>query len=198
MVLIWGALAVAVIVPVSIAANSPLLAWRSPVYIAAGLAGVVAMTLVLFQPLLVGGYLPGLPRPRGRRLHRWVGAALVTAVALHVAGLWLTSPPDVIDALLFVSPTPFSAWGVIAMWAVFTSALLAILRRQRRIRPRRWRLAHTTLAMVIVLGSVTHALLIKGTMGTVSKTVLCLLVLAATAKVMLDLRVWALWSRRRA
>ncbi len=197
-VLIWGALSAAILVPIAIAATNPLLAWRDPVYIGAGLAGVAAMALILSQPLLVGGYLPGLPPLRGRRVHRWIGATLVVAVIAHVAGLWLTSPPDVIDALLFTSPTPFSVWGVIAMWAVFASALLAILLRQRRIRPRRWRLAHTTLAMVIALGSVIHALLIEGTMGTVSKTVLCLLVLAATAKVMLDLRVWALWSRRRA
>lgn len=197
-VLIWGALSVAIVVPLAVAATSPLLAWRDPVYIGAGFAGVAAMALVLLQPLLVGGYLPGLPPLRGRRVHRWIGGTLVVAVTAHVAGLWLTSPPDVIDALLFTSPTPFSAWGVIAMWAVFASALLAILRRQRRIRPRRWRLAHTTLAMVIALGSVIHALLIEGTMGTVSKTALCLLVLAATAKVMFDLRVWALWSRRRA
>lgn len=197
-VLIWGALSAAILVPIAIAATSPLLAWRDPVYIGAGLAGIAAMALILLQPLLAGGYLPGLLPLRGRRVHRWIGGTLVVAVIAHVAGLWLTSPPDVIDALLFTSPTPFSVWGVIAMWAVFASALLAILRRQRRIRPRRWRLAHTTLAMVIALGSVIHALLIEGTMGTVSKTVLCLLVLAATAKVMLDLRVWALWSRRRA
>jgi predicted ferric reductase len=196
-ILIWGALAVAVIVPVAIAANSPLLAWRSPVYIAAGLAGVAAMMLVLFQPLLVGGYLPGLPRSRGRRLHRWVGAALVTAVALHVAGLWLTSPPDVIDALLFVSPTPFTAWGVIAMWAVFAAASLAALRRRLRLRPRVWRLGHTALVMVVVLSSVVHALLIEGTMGTVSKVVLCALILAVTVKAPLDLRTWALLTRSR-
>lgn len=44
---------------------------------------------------------------------------------LHVVGLWVTSPPDVIDALLFWSPTPFSFCGVVAMWAVFASALMA-------------------------------------------------------------------------
>ena len=83
------------------------------------------MALLLVQPLLVAGYLPGLPRSRGRRMHRWVGGGLIAAVVIHVAALWLTSPPDVIDALLFVSPTPFSAWGVIAMWAVFAAAALA-------------------------------------------------------------------------
>ena len=33
---------------------SPLLAWREPVYIVAGLAGVLAFALLLMQPLLIG------------------------------------------------------------------------------------------------------------------------------------------------
>lgn len=186
--LIWAALLAAVIVPIAAAAASPLLQWRDPLYIAAGFAGVVALALMLVQPLLMGGYLPGLPALRGRRAHRWIGGMLVAAVVIHVGGLWITSPPDVIDALLFTSPTPFSAWGVIAMWAIFAVALLAALRR--RLRPRTWRIAHTLLAVVIVVGTVVHAILIEGTMEMVSKAALCALVLAATIKVMADLRVW--------
>ena len=197
-ILIWTALAAAVVVPVAAAAASPLLAWRQPVYIAAGFAGVIAMSLLLVQPLLAGGYLPGLPGQRGRRLHRMVGGALVAAVVIHVAALWITSPPDVVDALLFRSPTPFSAWGVIAMWAVFAAALLAALRRRLRLRPQTWRFAHTALAAVVVVGSIVHALLIEGTMETVSKAVLCGMVLLATVKVLADLRVWAIRTRRRA
>ena len=190
-ILIWGALAAAMIVPLAAAATSPLLAWRDTVYIAAGFAGVIALALMLVQPVLVGGYLPGVPALRGRRFHRWIGAALVLAVVIHVAGLWITSPPDVIDALLFVSPTPFSVWGVSAMWAIFAVAVLAGFRRRWRLRPRTWRLAHTSLAIVIVIGTVVHAVLIEGTMETLSKAALCLLVLLLTLKVMADLRVWA-------
>jgi predicted ferric reductase len=112
------------------------------------------------------------------------------AVVVHVAGLWITSPPDMIDALLFTSPTPFSAFGVIAMWAIFAVALMVALRRRLRLRPRTWRIAHTLLAVVIVVGSVVHGLLIEGAMETVSKAALCALVLAATIKVIADLRVW--------
>ena len=107
-------------------------------------------------------------------------------------GLWITSPPDMIDALTFTAPTPFSPFGVIAMWAIFAVALLAVLRR--RLRPRTWRLAHMSLAVVIVAGSIVHAMLVEGPMETVSKAALCVLVLGATIKVMIDLRVW----RRRA
>jgi len=44
------------------------------------------------------------------------------------------------------------------------------------------------LAVVIVVGTVVHGLLIEGAMETVSKAALCALVLAATIKVMADLR----------
>jgi predicted ferric reductase len=190
--LIWAALLAAICVPLAAAAASPLLAWRGPVYILACFAGIIALGLMLVQPLLIGGYLPGVPPYRGRRAHRWIGGALVVAVVLHVAGLWITSPPDMVDALLFVSPTPFSPFGVIAMWAIFAVALLAALRR--RLGPRKWRIAHMSLAVVIVVGSVVHGILVEGTMETVSKAALCALVLAAAIKVMADLLV----SRKRA
>jgi hypothetical protein len=192
--LIWAAFAVAVCVPIAAAAASPLLQWRGPVYILAGFAGIVALALMLLQPLLMGGYLPGFSAQRGRRAHLWIGGALVAAVVVHVAGLWFTSPPDMIDALLFASPTPFSPFGVIAMWAIFIVALMALLRRRLGLPPRTWRRAHMVLAVVIVTGSIVHGLLVEGTMETMSKVALCTLLLGATAKVMSDLRVW----RRRA
>jgi predicted ferric reductase len=189
--LIWIGVAVVISVPLAVAVDSPLLAWRSPVYIIAGFAGVVSLALLFVQPLLIGGHLFG-PRHK-QRVHRWIGAVLIGAVVVHVGGLWLTSPPDVIDALLLRSPTPFSLWGVIAMWAIFATGILAIFRH--RIGVRRWRLTHTTFAVVIVGGSVVHALLIEGTMGTVSKAILCALVIAALGKVMVDRRVWTLRKR---
>ena len=189
-ILIWVALASAICVPIAAAALSPLLAWRGPVYILAGFAGIIALGLMLVQPLLIAGYLPGLSARIGRRVHHWIGGALVVAVAIHVGGLWITSPPDMIDALTFTSPTPFSPFGVIAMWAIFAVALLAALRRQLGLRPRTWRIAHMLLAIVIVAGSVAHGLLIEGTMEMVSKAALCALVLAAAITVMAGLRGW--------
>lgn len=193
--LIWSALVVAICVPIIAAALSPLLAWRDPIYIAAGLSGVIAMALLLLQPLLAGGYLPVLSAQKSQRFHRWIGCILVLAVLTHVAALWITSPPDVVDALLFVSPTPFSAWGVVAMWTIFIAALLAIFRKSLRLRPRVWRLLHTVLAAITVGGTVVHALLIEGTMETLSKGVLCVLVVIATVKALVDLKVWVVKKR---
>jgi predicted ferric reductase len=186
--LIWVVLAGAIGVPIAAAAMSPQLAWRDPVYIAAGFAGIIALSLMLVQPLLIGGYLPGLSALRLRRAHRWIGGALLMAVVIHVGGLLIASPPDAIDALLLRSPTPFSVWGVIAMWGIFAVAALAALRR--RLGLRTWRIAHLSLATIIVAGTVIHGMLIEGAMETVSKAILCALVLAATMKIMVDLRVW--------
>jgi predicted ferric reductase len=188
--LIWAALAAAICVPLAAAAASPQLEWRGPVYILAGFAGIIALGLLLVQPLLIGGYLPGPSAYRARRAHLWIGSVLVVAVVVHVGGLWITSPPDMIDALLLTSPTPFSPFGVIAMWAIFAVALLAALRRRLGLRPRTWRIAHTLLAVVIVIGSVAHSVLIEGAMEMVSKVALCALVLAAAIKVIADLQVW--------
>lgn len=188
--LIWAVLAAVVCVPVAAATMSPLLAWRDAIYILASFAGIIALCLLLVQPLLIAGYLPGLSAYRGRRVHHWVGGTLVVAVLVHVGGLWITSPPDMIDALTFTSPTPFSPFGVIAMWAIFATAILAAFRRRLGMQPRTWRIAHTSLAAVIVVGSVVHGLLIEGTMETMSKVALCTLVLIATIKVLVGLRVW--------
>ncbi len=197
-VLIWTGLALAATLPIAAAAASPLLQWREPIYILAGFAGIVGMVLLLVQPLLAAGMLPGLHPMTSRSLHRMCGIALLLSVVLHVLGLWITSPPDVIDALTFTSPTPFSAWGVIAMWAVFAAALLAAFRRRLRLRVTTWRMLHVSLAVVTVLGTVTHALLIEGTMETISKIALSALVLVALALVLYKLRSTPrAWRKKR-
>ena len=56
---------------------------------------------------------------------------------------------------------------------------LAALRSRLGWRFRLWRLAHGSLALVTILGTVVHALLIEGAMEPVSKAVLCLVALGA-------------------
>ena len=182
---VWLLLLVLILVPFGFALTSPLLEWRQPIYIIAGIAGVIALTFMLLQPLLAARILPFIGRSRGVFLHRITGASIVILVLIHVVGLWVTSPPDVIDALLFVSATPFSVWGVIAMWALFASATLVLLKRRMRHHRRVWSLSHRVLAVVIVSGTVTHTLMIEGTMEIFSKSVLCLAVLLATLFIVL-------------
>lgn len=190
-VFFWCALIAALAVPFIFVVTSPLLAWRSPIYIIACFSGVIGLGLLLIQPLLIGGSFPGLSKHLARRAHPWIGVLLLLAVLIHVGGLWITSPPDVIDALTFNSPTPFSNWGVIAMLSLFTTTLLAIFRRRLRLRTINWRLAHSFLALVIVIGTIVHAILIEGTMETMSKAILCLLVLVATINTLFGVKLWS-------
>lgn len=181
--LIWAALVTAIISPLVAAAFSPQLAWRDGIYITSGFAGILSMGLLLVQPLLAAGDLRPLSALRSRQIHRAIGGLLVTGIIVHVGGLWITSPPDVIDALLFVSPTPFSLWGVIAMWGLFAAAAMAILRRRVRVRPMTWRRAHVALAVIVAGTTVAHAALIEGTMEPVSKITLSALLLLATGRI---------------
>ena len=190
--LIWGVVLTAMMVPAALPLTSPQLAWREPAYIIAGFAGVVSLAVLLLQPLLIGNRLPGLSVLVSRRAHQMVGVLLVLMLIIHVAGLWITSAPDVIDAFLFRSPTPFSVWGVVALWAVFASALSVAFRKGQWLRLRVWRTIHVVLACVIVVGSVVHALLIEGTMEPISKAVLCALLLLAMAHLLVTL-----WRRAK-
>lgn len=185
----WLALALAITIPIIAAAFSPYLAWRRTVYIVAGFAGIIGFALMLAQPLLANGVMPGLTRFKSRRVHAWLGGLIVAGIIIHVVGLYITSAPDVTDALLFRSPTPFAPWGVGAMVAIFAAAALLMLRN--RIRPRHWRLAHTVLVTAAVIGTIVHVLLIEGTMETVTKWLLSAAVLAALAGT-----IWQMRQRR--
>lgn len=178
--LVWGCLVLVACIAIAASAMSPLLAWREPIYIAGSFAGIVALVVLLFQPLLMLRQMPGLTILQGRKIHRWVGVLLLLSVITHVLALWLTSPPDVIDALLFRSPTLFAPWGVVAMWAVFISAAIVTIRRRLRFKIVTWQRLHGCLAVVIVAGSVVHAYLIEGAMEPWSKWALCVAVIVAT------------------
>jgi predicted ferric reductase len=187
--LAWGSVAAVMVVPVAVAAFSPYLASRNMPYIVGGFAGIVGLSLLFLQPLLPAGYLAGSEGRAGRRWHRWLGVAIVVAVALHVGGLYLASPPDTIDALRLGSPTPFSIYGVMAMWGIAATAILVLLRRRLGLRHSVWRLIHNGLAAIVVIATVIHALQIEGAMEPISKWMLCVAVLAATGVVLMDLRV---------
>lgn len=193
---VWAGLIGVVATPVLIATGSPYLAYRNLPYIVGGFAGIACLSLFVVQPLLAAGYLPGLTLATARRWHRRLGAGIIACVVLHVAGLYLTSPPDVLDALLLASPTAFSVYGVIAMWGVAATAVLVALRRRAWLRAS-WSILHNALALVVVAATVVHALQIEGAMEIVSKWAICLAALAATGVTLLDLRVVRLLARRR-
>lgn len=186
---IWAVLVAVIAVPIVLAALSPLLSYRSAPYIVGGFAGILGLAVLFIQPLFAAGYLPGQRLTEARKWHRRAGWAIVMLVALHIGGLYLTSPPDTLDALLLVAPTPFSVYGVIAMWGIVLTAILVSLRRRIGVRTSIWRMVHNGLALIVVAATVVHALQIEGTMEPISKWALCLAVLLVTSLTLLDLRI---------
>ncbi|QDY71661.1 ferric reductase-like transmembrane domain-containing protein [Qingshengfaniella alkalisoli] len=174
--------------PVVLAVFSPYLNYRGTAYIVGGFAGILCLSLMLVQPLLPAGYLPLPMQISERRVHLWIGRAIVICVALHIGGLFITSPADTLDALLLVAPTPFSVYGIIAMWGIVATVFLVLLRTRFRMRPLHWKRLHNMLALIVVAATVLHAVQIEGTMERVSKWLLCMAVLVATVTAMADLR----------
>ncbi len=183
--LCWFLAGCLIVVPVVIAALNPLQMSRGTSYVVGGLAGVVALSLFLVQPLLAAGFLPGMTLSRQRQWHRWVGASIITLIAMHVVGLYVTSPADIRDALLLQAPTSFSVYGVIALWASALTVLLVVLRGRMIRRGQVWKLSHQIVAAITIAASVIHALQIQGAMGNSSKWVISVAVLCVTAYVIL-------------
>ena len=182
-----------ILVPLTLAALSPLLSAREPVYIIGGLAGVLGLCLLLLQPLLAAGFFPGTLLAKQRSWHAFTGGLLIVSVLAHIAGLYLTSPPDMIDALLLVSPTPYSLYGVIALWGIVVLGVVTLPVVRHRLKPARWRLVHNMVGALVVGTTVTHAVMIDGTMDRRSKLVLCAAAVIAT----LCATLWLRWIRHR-
>ncbi|MEO1702662.1 MAG: ferric reductase-like transmembrane domain-containing protein [Pseudomonadota bacterium] len=176
---VWFVLVAVSLAATFAAALSPLLQWRDLIYQLASFSGILALILLVVQPLLATNILPIPERFNARRVHRFLGLVLLGLVLVHVAALWVTSPPDVVDALLLVSPTPFSLWGVIAMWALIGAAAVVALRRLLTLRFSIWQKMHLGLTAIAVAGTIAHVLLIEGVMEQISKIALC--VVAALA-----------------
>lgn len=178
--LLWGLTAGLVLVPVTLAALSPLQSGREFTYVIGALAGVLALSLLFVQPLLAAGFLSGLMPSIEKRWHRRLGVVLVSAVGLHILGLYLASPDDMSDALMLVAPTPFSLYGVIALLAVALLGLSAVIRPRLRSRLWLWKVAHSSLALIVVSASIVHAWMIDGTMNGLSKIISCVCIALAT------------------
>lgn len=130
-------------------------------------------------------------------MHQWLGASLIVLVVVHVGGLYLTSPDDMLDALMLVAPTPFSLYGVIALWTLIFTAMLVALRQRLPFSVSTWKVIHNLLAVLVVVSSVVHALMIEGAMGSFSKWVLCICILVVTGVVTFNLRVFRPYSQKR-
>ena len=181
--------------PILLATTSPYLPSRGVAYLIGGFAGIVALALLVIQPLLAAGDVPGLAPATARRWHIQVGTVLALCVAAHIGGLYFTSPDDTLDALTLASPTPFSVYGVLGTAGIIATLLLLTLRR--RLGANAWAILHTALAVLIVAATAAHAVQIEGAMEPISKWLLCAAALFATGLTAVKLRLLRPLARRR-
>jgi len=185
----WLSVIVIAAVPVIAAAVSPLQSGREALWVVGGMAGVVALSLLFVQPLLMATAPTLLSTRDGIFWHRWSGILIVALVALHIGALYAYSPDDVTDALLLVAPTPFSLYGVISLWCVVLTLGLVVGRRMLRLDHRHWRILHSVLAVAIVAAGAVHAVLIEGAMEEMSKLAICVAALATTTAGALEINI---------
>lgn len=196
--LAWLCVLMVAAVPVVLASASPLQRGREVLWIIGGMAGVLAFSLLFVQPLLMLTAPRLLAPASGLRWHRRVGLAVMAMVVLHVGALYLYSPEDVADALLLVSPTPFSVYGVLGLGALVTTAALAAARRFTPLGAvPLWRMVHSLLAVVIVGAGAVHAMLIEGAMEERSKLAVCVAAIAAVVLATWQINVGPLLRRRQ-
>ncbi len=175
------------LVPIVLAVMSPLHQGRSAPYVVGALAGVVLLSLLLTQPLLAIGFNLNTSLACARKWHQWLGGAIVVLIALHIGGLYLASPMDMLDALTLAAPTPFSLYGVIGLWASVLIVFSLLIRK--RTKPMRWNTIHNVLALLVVVPGVVHALLIEGSMEVRTKWILCIVIVLASTLVSVKLRI---------
>ncbi|KPH81976.1 ferric reductase-like transmembrane domain-containing protein [Bosea vaviloviae] len=194
----WILVAAIACVPVLAAAASPLQRGRELLWIIGGMAGVLALSLLFLQPLLMAATPPLMQVRAGVTWHRRGGIAIVAMVAVHIGALYLYSPEDITDALLLVAPTPFSLYGVISLWCLVLTAALAATRRVLKIGYRPWRILHSVLAVAVVGASAIHAIQIEGAMEEYSKLAICIAALLVTTVAAVEVNVLAPMRRRTA
>jgi predicted ferric reductase len=135
-----------------LAVAAPHLAEGSPLLVVSTLAACVAVAALAAQPWLTRRKVPA---------HVRVGGVIGVLVAVHVLALVLESPDDALFAMSPDGPTR-SRMALFATILLVAVTLLGLLRRRLRWSAPTWRFVHGSLAGLVVVLGVGHAVLIQG------------------------------------
>ncbi|GAA4760412.1 ferric reductase-like transmembrane domain-containing protein [Actinomycetospora chibensis] len=150
---------------VVLALAGPHLAGAPALLVVSTLAACVAVAALAVQPWLTR---------RRVGVHVRVGGIVAVLVALHVVALFVEDPDDALFSMSPDGPTR-SRMALFATVLLVAVTLLGVLRRRLRWSPATWRFLHGSLAALVVVLGVGHAVLIQGALdgwGTVVLLVL--------------------------
>jgi predicted ferric reductase len=145
---------------VAIALAGPHLAGAPVLLVVSTLAACVAVAALAVQPWLTRAKIPA---------HLRLGGIIAVLVAVHVLALVVEDPDDALYSMSPDGPTR-ARMALIATVLLVAVTLLGLLRRRLRWSPPTWRFVHGSLAALVVVLGVGHAVLIDGALdgwGTV-------------------------------
>ena len=177
-------LATVAVLPLALALTDVHLAPGPPALVISTVAGTLAVSALVLQPLLVARLRPSAGPLAGRQVrgHRLLGTVILALVLLHVGALFVLEVDDTLFALSPDGPTR-ARMALIATIALFGVVALGAARGRVRLSDSTWRVLHAYLgALVIVLG-VGHAVLTDGALDGAGTPVLVGLGLLALAAI---------------
>ena len=150
---------------VVLALAGPHLAGAPVLLVVSTLAACLAVAALAVQPWLTR---------RRVGVHVRVGGIVGVLVALHVVALFVEDPDDALFSMSPDGPTR-ARMALFATVLLVVVTLLGLLRPRLRWSPATWRFLHGSLAVLVVVLGVGHAVLIQGALdgwGTVVLLVL--------------------------
>jgi predicted ferric reductase len=146
---------------VTIAVTGPHLQHAPVLLVVSTLAACLAVGALAVQPWLTRRRVPA---------HVRVGGIVAALVAVHLVALLVEDPDDALYSMSLDGPTR-ARMALFATVLLAVVTLLGVLRRRLRWSPATWRFVHGSLAALVVVLGVGHALLIDGALegwGTVA------------------------------
>lgn len=129
------------------------------------------------------------------QFHRQMGLVGLGLVLVHIA---ISAPWDLVIRP-FDADTPARVrWALLATLALFALIASSVWRTKLRLRYEVWHVLHAVLAVVIIVASLMHALLVDYYLNTTWKRVLWILMMAAFGAVLVWVRIGKpllLWGR---
>ncbi|MDF2979453.1 MAG: Ferric reductase like transrane component [Actinomycetospora sp.] len=164
LVRVVGAVAVlgaAVLVVLALA--GPHLAGAPVLLVVSTVAACLAVAALAVQPWLTRRPQrePDHHRARKVGVHVRVGGIVTVLVVLHVVALLVEDPDDALYSMSPDGPTR-ARMALIATLLLGVVTLLGVLRRRLRWSPATWRFVHGSLAALVVVLGVGHAVVIQG------------------------------------
>ena len=150
---------------VVLALAGPHLAGAPVLLVISTVAACLAVAALAVQPWLTRRHVG---------VHVRVGGIVAVLVALHVVALFVEDPDDALFSMSPDGPTR-ARMALFATVLLVAVTLLGVLRRRLRWSPATWRFLHGSLAALVVVLGVGHAVLIQGALdgwGTVVLLVL--------------------------